>query len=95
MEPCIEMRDCHYITSLIRYWGKGSTIGWYYVLEFILLVIACFDNSEFSGVVSIKSLDGVLPEWFSPFVNKSSVSNLISAALSYLVIYLCYHTYCM
>ena len=28
-EPCIKMRYCHYRTSLIRYWDKGSTIGWY------------------------------------------------------------------
>ena len=20
--------NCHYITSLIEYWGKGSTVGW-------------------------------------------------------------------
>ena len=26
-EPCIERKDCHYITSLIGYWGKGSTVG--------------------------------------------------------------------
>ena len=29
LEPCIKMRNCHYITSPIVYWGKGSTIGWY------------------------------------------------------------------
>ena len=25
-EPCIERRNCHYRTSPIGYWGKGSTI---------------------------------------------------------------------
>ena len=37
LEPCIEKRDCHYITNLIVYWGKGSTVGWYKVLGFIYL----------------------------------------------------------
>ena len=27
-ESCIEMRDFHYITSLIVYWDKGSTATW-------------------------------------------------------------------
>ena len=40
-------------------------------------------------------VSGVLPQWFSPFVNKSPVSNLISAAFSYLVICLCYYAHCM
>ena len=35
LEPCIEKIDCHYIISQIMYWGKGSTIGWYKVLEFL------------------------------------------------------------
>ena len=60
-EPCIEMRDCHYITSLIGYWGKGSIVGWYKILGFILLVTACFDNSGFSGVVTLNLLGGVFP----------------------------------
>ena len=34
------------------------------------------DNSGFSGVVTLNSPSGVLPRWFSPFVNKSHVSNL-------------------
>ena len=55
------MRDCCYITSLIGYWGKGSTIGWYQVLEFLLLVIAYFDNSGFLGVMTLNSPSGVLP----------------------------------
>ena len=92
LEPCIEMRDCYYITSPIMYWGKGSTVG---CTEIPLLVIAYFDNSGFSGVVTLNSPGGVLPRWFSLFVNKSPVSNLISTAFSYLVICLCYHTYCM
>ena len=36
-ELCIEMRDYHYRTSLIGYWGKGSTVGWYKVLRFLYL----------------------------------------------------------
>ena len=31
------MRDCHYRTSPIRYWSKGSTVGWYKVLRFLYL----------------------------------------------------------
>ena len=36
-ELCIEKRDCHYKTSLIGYWGKGSIVGWYKVLGFLYL----------------------------------------------------------
>ena len=36
-EPCIERRDFHYRTSPIRYWGKGSIVGWYKVLRFFYL----------------------------------------------------------
>ena len=36
-EPCIRRRDCHYRTSPIGYWGKGSTVGWYKVLGFLYL----------------------------------------------------------
>ena len=60
-ELCIERKDCHYITSPIGYWGKSSTVGWYWVLEFLLFVTVCFDNSGFSGVVTLNSLGGVLP----------------------------------
>ena len=67
LEPCIEKKDCHYITSPIGYWSKGSTVG-------------CFDNSGFSRVVTLNSPNRVLPRWFSPFVNKSPVSNLFFAA---------------
>ena len=81
-DSCIKWRDCHYITSPIRYWGKGSTVGWYSVLEFLLLVTTFFDNSGFSRVVILNSPDGVLPRWFFPFVNKSPVSNLFSAAFN-------------
>ena len=35
------MRDFNYIKSLIGYWGKGSTVGWYQVLGFFIFVIAC------------------------------------------------------
>ena len=58
-EPCIERRDCHYCTSLIRYWGKGSTVCWYKVLGFLYFIIAYFDNSGFLGVVTLKSSSGV------------------------------------
>ena len=30
---CIELEDCHYNTSPIGYWGKGSTIGWYFPIR--------------------------------------------------------------
>ena len=36
-ELCIKRRDCHYRISPIRYWGKGSTVGWYKVLGFLYL----------------------------------------------------------
>ena len=51
------MKDCYYRTSPIKYWGKGSTVDWYKVI--FLLVTACFDNSGFSGVVTLKSLGEV------------------------------------
>ena len=44
------------------------------------------DNSGFFEVVTLKSPGGVLPLWFSPFVNKSRLSNLIFAAFSIIVI---------
>ena len=40
------------------------------------------DNSGFLGVVTLNSPDGVLPRWFSPFVNKSPVSNLFFVAFN-------------
>ena len=40
------------------------------------------DNSRFLRVVTLKSSGGVLPQWFSPFVNKSPMSNLISVSFS-------------
>ena len=46
----MKKRDCHYRTSSIRYWDKGLTVGWYKGLT------ACFDNSGFSGVVTLKLL---------------------------------------
>ena len=47
-----------------------------------LLVIACFDNNGFLGVVTLNSPNGVLSRWFFPFVNKLPVSNLISIAFN-------------
>ena len=29
-DVCIELEDYHYNTSPIGYWGKGSTVGWYF-----------------------------------------------------------------
>ena len=49
------------------------------------------NNSEFLGVVILKLLGEVSPRWFSLFVNKSPVSNLIYATFNYLAICLCYH----
>ena len=48
-ELCSERRDCYYRTSSIRYWGKGSTVGWYKVLEFLYLyplVVIIVDSWE-------------------------------------------------
>ena len=33
-------------------------------------------------MMTLNSPNGVLPRWFSPFVNKSPVSNLFSAAFN-------------
>ena len=76
------MRDCHYITSPIVYWSKGSTVDWYEVLGFLLLVTACFDNSGFSRVVTLNSPDRVLFQWFFSFINKLTVSNLFFTAFN-------------
>ena len=43
---------------------------------------ACFDNSGFLRVVTLNSPGGVLPRWFSLFINKSPVSNLFSVAFN-------------
>ena len=74
---------------------KGKIVTTLQVQLSIEVRVACFDNIGFLGVVTLNSPGEVLPRWFSPFVNKSPVSNLISAAFSYLVICLCYHSYCM
>ena len=29
-DSCIKGKDCRYNTNQIGYWGKGSTIGWYF-----------------------------------------------------------------
>ena len=42
-------------------------------------------------MVTLNSPGGVSPQWFSPFTNKSPLSNLFSVAFSYLGICLCYH----
>ena len=33
-------------------------------------------------MMTLNSLNEVLPQWFSPFLNKSSVSNLFSVAFN-------------
>ena len=35
--PCIKMRNFHYRTSPIGYWGKFSTVCWYKLLRFLYL----------------------------------------------------------
>ena len=40
------------------------------------------DNSGFSGVVTLNSPGGVLPRWFSPFINKSPVANFFFTAFN-------------
>ena len=81
-DSCIEVRDCRYIAILIGYWGKGSIVGWYYILGILLPVTICFDNSGFLGVVTLNSPSGVLPWWFFTFVNKSPMSNLFSTTFN-------------
>ena len=51
-------------------------------MGFLLLVTAYFDNSGFSGVVTLNSPSGVLSRWFSLFINKLPVSNLFSVAFN-------------
>ena len=41
----------HYRTSLIGYWGKGSTVGWYGTWDSVL-VSACCNNNGVSEVVT-------------------------------------------
>ena len=48
------------------------------LVRFLILKLLVIDNSEFLGVVILKSPNGVLSRWFSPFVNKLPVSNLFS-----------------
>ena len=91
LESCITRRDCHYRTSPIKYWGKGSTVDWYKVI--FLLVTACFNNSGFSRVVTLNSPDGIFALEVFPIRKQIIVSNLISAAFSiigYLFVLPCY-----
>ena len=53
------------------------------------------DNSGFLGVVTLNSPGGVLPRWFSPFVNKSPMSNLFFAAFSIIGDLFVLPRYCM
>ena len=54
------------------------------VLEFLLLITGCFDNSGFSGVMTLNSPSGILPQWFSLFIKKSPVSNFFPTAFNLL-----------
>ena len=65
------------------------------MLRFLLLITACFDNSGFLGVMTLNSPGGVLPWWFFAFVNKSSVSNLFSAAFNLVGALFVLPRYCM
>ena len=53
------------------------------------------DNSGLLGMVTLKSPGGVLPRWFSQFVNKSLVLNLFSAAFSIIGDLIVLPRYCM
>ena len=57
-----------------------------------LLVTTYFDNSGFLGVVTLNSPNGVFALEVFPIRKQITESNLFSAAFSYLVIFLCYHT---
>ena len=46
-------------------------------------------------MVTLNSLGRVLPQWFSPFVNKSSVSNLFSVAFNLVGDFFVLPRYCM
>ena len=48
-EPCIERRDCHYRTSPIGYWDKGSTVGWYKVLGFLYNIKSIIGTNQYRG----------------------------------------------
>ena len=76
------MRDCHYITSPIVYWGKGSTVGWYKVSGFLLLVIVCLDNNGFSKVVTLNSPSGIFALQVFHIRKQITVSNLLCAAFN-------------
>ena len=49
------MKDCHYRISPIEYWGKGFNCRLISDTGIPLLVTACCNNNEFSGVVTLKS----------------------------------------
>ena len=51
------MKDCHYITSPIVYWTKGSTVSWYEILGFCKVVIY---NYVFVGFYSMPNLIVIL-----------------------------------
>ena len=74
----LKMRDCHYRTSPIVYWGKGSTVGWYKVLDSLLVTVCC-DNNGFSRVVTLKSLSWVFSLEVFPIHKQITVSTLFSA----------------
>ena len=86
LESCIERRDCHYITSPIVYWDKGSTVGCVrfnlinHLVSFILYQI-CLYFSNSNPVYRWDSCKG--SEWesvkkFSRLCNESRTHNWIS-----------------
>ena len=68
-ELCIKKRDCHYKISPIVYWGKG-------------LIVACCDNSGFSGMVTLKSPGGVFALEIFPIRKQITVSMLFSTDIN-------------
>ena len=65
------------------------------VLEILLLVTACCDNSGVLRMVTWKSPDVIFAIRYSLFVNKSPCHLFSAAYFSCLVICLCYHALCM
>ena len=76
--------NCHYRTSLIGYWDKGSTVDW---------LTACCDNSGVSGVMTWKSPDGVFAVRVFPILKQITMLFIFRCIISLLVICLCYHAF--
>ena len=76
-----EFLDLHCLDELKNFAANISS-SWYQILRFLLLVTAYFDNSGFSGVMTLNSPSRILLRWLFLFVNKSLVSNLFSVAFN-------------